>query len=102
MVNVGVGSSAGGRPPTLVRFAGDSRFIVGVDIGRTTIHAALANLDASVVEQSSSPTNVEDGFLGVMERVAGLIRSLIRSSRVEEQAIMGVGVAVGGLIDKRR
>jgi len=102
VMDVGVGSSGGGRPPNLVRFAADSRFIVGVDIGRTNTHAAIANLDASVVEQSTCPTDVDEGFEAVMERVAGLIRHVVASSRVELRDIMGVGVAVGGLISNRR
>ncbi len=99
---VGVGTSTGGRPPYLVTFAADSRFIVGVDIGRTNIHAALANLDANVVDQSTCPTPAEDGFEAVMERVAGLIQGLVASSRLDPRDIMGVGVAVGGLIGKQR
>ncbi|HVO19071.1 MAG TPA: ROK family transcriptional regulator [Anaeromyxobacter sp.] len=102
VVNVGAGSSKGGRPPSLVRFAADSRFIVGVDIGRTSIHAALANLDASVVEQTTCPTDAEEGFQAVMARVAGLVRALIANSRVQVRDIMGVGVAVGGLINRQR
>jgi len=102
VVDVGAGSSKGGRPPNLVRFAADSRFIVGVDIGRTSIHAALANLDANVIEQSNSATNAEEGFQAVMERVAGLVQMLVANSRVEACDIMGVGVAVGGLINRQR
>jgi glucokinase-like ROK family protein len=102
VLDVGVGSSAGGRPPNLVRFAAGARFIVGVDVGRTNTHAALANLDATVVEQTTCPTNVDEGFLAVMDRVAGLVQHLIASSRVDPHDIMGVGVAVGGLIRKER
>jgi glucokinase-like ROK family protein len=102
VVDVGAGSSKGGRPPNLVRFAADARYIVGVDIGRTSIHAALANLDANVVEQSTSPTDADEGFQAVMGRVVGQVQSLIATSRVEPRDIMGVGVAVGGLINRQR
>jgi N-acetylglucosamine repressor len=101
VVDLGVGSSDGGRPPNLVSFASDSRFIIGVDIGRTTINAALADLDAKIVQESKLPTGAEDGFKKVMERVAAIVEELIARSRVDRRDIMGVGLAIGGIIDKK-
>ena len=101
VVDLGTGSSDGGRPPNLVSFASDSRFIIGVDIGRTTIHAALADLDAQMVQECALPTDADDGFTRVMERVASMIEELITRSQVNRQSIMGVGLAIGGMVDKR-
>jgi N-acetylglucosamine repressor len=100
VVDLGVGSSDGGRPPNLVRFASDSRFIIGVYIGRTNINAALADLDAKIIEECKLPTDADTGFKSVMERVAASIEELIEKSRVNRKDIMGVGLAIGGIIDK--
>ena len=101
VVDLGTGSSDGGRPPNLVSFAAKSRFIIGVDIGRTTINAALADLDAKILQECKLPTDAEDGFIKVMERVASTIEELIAKARVDRRSIMGVGLATGGVIDKK-
>jgi hypothetical protein len=46
VVDLGLGSSDDGRHPNLVSFSSDSRFLIGVYIGKTNINAALAGLAA--------------------------------------------------------
>lgn len=102
VIDLGLGTSEGGRPPNLVSFASESRFIIGVDIGRTTISTALADLDARIIREDLSPTQADEGYGRVIARVASIIEELIASSGVDRRHIMGVGLAVGGLMDRKR
>jgi len=102
VIDLGLGTSDGGRPPNLVSFASQARFIIGVDIGRTNISAALADLDATIVQEELRPTGADEGYERVIARVATLIEELITKSKVDRRNIMGVGLAVGGLMDKGR
>lgn len=102
VIDLGLGTSEGGRPPNLVSFASESRFIIGVDIGRTTISTALADLDARIVREDLSPTQADEGYERVIARVAAIIEDLIVKSGVDRRHIMGVGLAVGGLMDRKR
>jgi glucokinase-like ROK family protein len=102
VIDLGLGASEGGRPPNLVSFAAESRFIIGVDIGRTNISAALADLDATIVQEDMRPTGADEGYERVIERVTSIIEELIAKSRVDRRYIMGVGLAVGGLMDRKR
>lgn len=100
VIDVGLGASDGGRPPNLVSFASQARFIIGVDIGRTNISAALADLDAKIVQEMEEPTNADEGYTKVVDHVAAIIEKLIAASGVDRNAIMGVGLAIGGLMNK--
>jgi len=102
VIDLGLGTSEGGRPPNLVSFASQARFIIGVDIGRTNISAALADLDAKIVQEELRPTDADEGYDRVIARVASIIEELIAKSKVDRKNIMGVGLAVGGLMDKKR
>ncbi len=102
VIDLGLGTSEGGRPPNLVSFAAQARFIIGVDIGRTNISAALADLDAKIVQEDMRPTDADEGYEQVIARVASIIEELISKSKVDRKNIMGVGLAVGGLMDKKR
>lgn len=102
VIDLGIGASELGRPPNLVSFASTARFIIGVDIGRTNISAAIADLDAKIINETKKPTGAEEGYERVIARVAKMIEELIAQSVVDRNNIMGVGLAVGGLIDKKR
>ena len=70
---VGEGKSAGGRRPYLLDINPGLGYVVGVDIGATSVDVALADFRGSVLERAAEPADVRanpDEFLG---RVAELI-----------------------------
>jgi glucokinase-like ROK family protein len=101
VIDLGLGSSEGGRPPNLVSFASQARFIIGIDIGRTNISAALSDLDAKIIQEDKEQTGADEGYEKVIARVVAMIEKLIKRSRVNRRDIMGVGLAIGGLMDRK-
>lgn len=99
---VGTGSSEGGRPPHLIRFSGGDKYVIGIDLGTTHIDGIVANLDAEVVTEMRIPTFVESGYDEVINRTALLIRDLLDRSGVPSSRILGIGMAVAGLVDRKR
>lgn len=101
-LEVGEGQSQGGRPPVLIRFNGDRNLVIGIDLGTTQIHGILSNLHAAIISEIRIPTEVHSGAEGVLERVQIVINRLIEDSSVDPQKILGIGMAVAGLIDNER
>jgi glucokinase-like ROK family protein len=99
---VGEGESQGGRPPTLLKFSDRRNFIIGVDLGTTHIYAVLSDFDAKIVAEVRTATHIEEGFAGVMERTSDVIAALIGEPSVADKRIYGVGLAVAGLINRKR
>ncbi len=91
-----------GRPPSLLEFAGNENFVIGLSIGKVHISGVLANLDAHTIAQLSIPTGADKGFGHIVHRAAGLINRLIRTASVRPESVLGIGIAIGGLIDTRR
>jgi len=98
----GVRSTDRGRPPNLVTFAGDRNFVIGMSLGRVHISAVLADLDAHVIAEQRIPTDAHKGFRSVVRRSANLVNRLIADSDVDPGSVLGVGAAVGGLVDAER
>ena len=46
---VGNGDSTGGRPPKLIRVDGSNNFVIGVDLGSTSIREVISDLDGKFV-----------------------------------------------------
>ena len=97
---VGIGDSDGGRPPSLIRFSGAEKYVIGIDLGTTHIEGILANLNADIIVEMRIPTFVDSGYEKVMNRTSVLINDLVEQSGIGLENILGVGMAVAGLVDR--
>ncbi|MEE9463009.1 MAG: ROK family transcriptional regulator [Bacteroidales bacterium] len=103
VAEVGMGSSSGGRPPLLVKFNSEQNYVIGIDLGATFTRGALSNLDGKFINEIKIPTKLESGFDAIMEDLSDLIHRLSNgNSKVKKQRIFGVGIAVAGLINRRK
>jgi glucokinase-like ROK family protein len=98
---VGIGNSSGGRPPILVRLNNEENFVIGIDLGTTNIRGALSNLNAEILSEVQSPTEVDSGFESVLKKVGDVITELMSDRRVIHKRVFGIGMAVAGLINRR-
>lgn len=69
---------------------------VGVDLGGTTMQAAMAGADGRIVVERSVPTLSHEGPHGVLNRMAGLVQDLVVAAG---QPPLACGVGVPGLLD---
>jgi len=79
-VMVGIGDSTGGRPPKLIRFDGSNNFVIGIDLGSTSIRGALSNLEGEFITEIETTTDLSGGHEVVIEQVGKLINKLIKRS----------------------
>lgn len=99
---IGIGVSNGGRRPSLLKFCPDNNFIIGIDLGTTNIYGVLANLEAEIISEEKTPTRVSEGFNSVMERTLEVIEKLKAHLDRKQNRLCGIGMAVAGLINKKR
>jgi predicted NBD/HSP70 family sugar kinase len=100
LVEAGVEDSDGGRPRVLLQVNPSYGYVVGVDVGETGTIVELFDLGMEVL--GSHAMTVSSASLSPDESVgqvlAGL-RHVIAESGVDEEAILGVGVGVPGLVE---
>lgn len=70
----------------------------GIDLGGTTINIGPVTLDGQILEERVINTNVEQGPVNAMERVAHTINSLKKSHEDDYDAV-AVGIGVPGILD---
>lgn len=95
---VGLGASTGGKPPKMLKFVENAYYSVGVDLGATYIICVLMNAQ-SIVDKVVVPTCFEEGTNGVIRRIIQTIQKLLERSGIDKKRIIGVGLAIPGLID---
>ena len=70
---------------------------IGIDLGGTMIKAALVEKGRGVIHEVSTETESDHGPAHVLDRIAGVVRSI--SDLFADQEISGVGFGVPGTID---
>jgi glucokinase-like ROK family protein len=95
----GEGLSTGGRKPRLLRFNGHLGYIVGIDIGATSLEIALADATGSILKRIAEPTDVRQPPEEVLGQCAALILELVAAQGVRPEQIIGIGVGVPGPVN---
>jgi glucokinase-like ROK family protein len=98
----GAGVSNGGRRPRLLRFNRQLGYIVGIDIGATSIEAALADINGLVLRRMYEPADVRQPPEDLLGRCSRLILDLAVAEGFHPEQILGIGVGVPGPVDFAR
>ncbi len=101
VLNLGIGDSFGGRKPNIYGINPDSRYILGIDIGRNIRRFALLNFhNEFVTELVCIPANLENNHETV-DQIYQQSMKIIKDAGIDYNKIMGVGIGLPGLINTR-
>src|SRR3984893_12010063 len=91
------GLSSGGRKPQRLVFNAEAGNIVGIDLESSHVRIGLTDLRCKVLHSASSDgIDVAKGPLDVLDRIKGMIASLLRDMHLKSSNIRGVGMGVPG------
>ena len=102
LVEMGEGTSQGGRRPGLLRINDQLGYLVGVDIGATSIDAVLADVSGKVLQRVTSPADVRQSPEEFLSRCSELILEMVKAQNCSHEQILGIGVGVPGPVDFTR
>lgn len=94
-----LGESSGGRKPTLLQLNENGYYVIGVDAGSSTVEAAICNIfgDTIVRTNGDLPETFDvDIFLDFLIII---ISELLEKEAVPSEKIIGIGVAMHGVMD---
>jgi glucokinase-like ROK family protein len=98
---VGIGESSGGRPPVMLQFNGKENFVIGIDLGATTIRGVLSDLDGNFIMEIQIATNLSKGYEIIMDQVGDLVQKLLNKRDFKKEKVKGVGIGLAGLVNKK-
>ena len=87
------------------RETGNGRFIVGVDLGGTSINVGVVPFDGgTVLGMRSMPTEPHRGAKKVVDRMVKMIRDAMKDAKreggIEDDAFIGIGLGSPGPLDR--
>ncbi|RDW20708.1 ROK family transcriptional regulator [Oceanobacillus chungangensis] len=94
-----LGESNGGRKPTMLHINSSAFYVIGVDAGPETVECVLTDLAGEVYNRIESKLTLpitNDQFIAVLKENIGKILQL---STIGLEKIIGIGVAMHGVVD---
>ena len=102
LVEIGEGASKGGRKPRLLRINNQLGYMVGVDIGATSIDVALADVSGKILQRCSQTADVRNRPEVLLGACVELIKEVVSLQSCQTNQILGIGVGVPGPVDFAR
>jgi glucokinase len=75
------------------------KYIVGIDLGGTTIQTVLTDEDYNIVTKYKSDTLAEEGPAAVIGRMMDAIDHVLEESNLSKKDLLGIGLGIPGLMD---
>jgi predicted NBD/HSP70 family sugar kinase len=98
--SMGKGESSGGKPPEMLEIVANRFYYIGVDVGRTTVRIVANNAVAKQVDCLQEPTGDPCPEKQFVARLSSLILQLVNRLNTGPERILGVGIAMPGLIER--
>lgn len=93
--DAGLGSSTGGRPPSIVAIDGEHLCVIGLELGRRWVRVVRANLLSEILDSDYTKTeNVDDP-----DKLMSFVKDFIKQIAVSNDLILGIGIAAPGPLD---
>lgn len=88
-----------GRPMKPICFNGHGHYLIGIDLGTTCIRGVLTNLSFETIKEIEVVTESHKDPEYVLNKVVQVILNLAHTNLVDSKRIIGVGMAVAGIIN---
>src|SRR5699024_1545087 len=99
VIEIGQGTSSGGRRPVLLQFNEKAGYSIGIDIGVNDIYSLLTDLSGNIIYKNRKMT--KHLSLEQFEHVLiAEIKSVINLTPTSPYGIVGIGIAIPALIDE--
>lgn len=96
---VGEAASTGGRPPTRFALSRHGRVVVAIDLGASHASVAVTDLTGRVLDERTTESDIADGPVVVLDRVAAIATELLTAIGREVGDVAGVGIGVPGPVE---
>lgn len=94
-----VGASSGGRKPILLTINASAYSCIGIDVGVNSIKSVITDLNANLIHQDKQPMPASLDADTLMQLLEHTVNQLLEDSNVPKTSVLGIGVAMHGLVN---
>jgi len=90
-----------GRTPSLLDISSQNNLIIGIEVNAIGLTAVMLDLKCRVLYKNAAPVK-DTSRAGFLDEIKRLIRKLLSDNRLSNDKIIGIGMAVQGVVDSAR
>lgn len=76
------------------------KFILGIDIGGTTVKIGIVNEDGNIHSKWEIPTNIENQGASIAKDIWSSVQVKLATLKIENESLQGIGIGAPGFIDE--
>ena len=96
---IGDGESSGGRRPRVLNFKAEFGYLVGVDMGATSLDIALANFNGQIIDRVAHTIDVREGPEVVLSLLCKSLLEMLNRLSLHPTKIYAFGIGVPGPVE---
>jgi len=96
---IGDAVSNGGRRPRVLNFRANYGYIVGIDLGATSLDLVFADFNGIIVERASTILDVRQGAALTLNIIRDLIIDMLNNQNLPPTCLVAIGLGVPGPVD---
>lgn len=100
VLEAGMATSTGGRKPVIIKFLPDSRYSIGVDLGKDFVRVILTNLDSEIIEDRKKKLHIIND-VEVLNTIKSLLEELLKDYISKQDKILGIGFSLPGTVNEK-
>ena len=76
------------------------KYVLGVDVGGTTVKMGLFNVDGEVLDKWEIKTRTENGGEAILPDIAASANAKLEEKGIDKEEVAGIGIGIPGPIDE--
>lgn len=100
ILEVGEGSSIGGRKPILLEFNYNYGYIISVDLSSQNLKIALGNLQPRIIELSNISIEKLKKGKEIVETIIENIKIILRNNKINEEKLLCIAIGFPGVVNE--
>lgn len=95
--------STGGRPPILLEFKGDTRYLIAVEVSDRRIDYGLFNLNLKLLKRYYFEVDVieKDNLATVINKLYSIIEGDLQNLNINFDSVIGLGLSIPGIYKRQ-
>ena len=99
VLEAGMATSTGGRKPVIIRFLPNSRFSLGLELGKDYVRAVLTDLDSKIIEDKRKALD-SINEKEVLSKMKYLIEEMLDNNTEIQGKLLGMGFSLPGTVNE--
>lgn len=99
LLEIGDGDSSGGRRPKVLNFNPQFGYVVGVDMGATSLEVALSDFQGNLLERHYEPISIRQGPEEIMPLLVDITLAMLAQHHLATSQILALGIGVPAPIE---